>query len=101
MNTLPSWLAALLIGGAVAVVFGIFVARKAEQKKPIAGGGLARVLHYLGTVAVVTPPPTLLLGAFGFRIQFGEAAGICVGSLALGFGLLVIFAVVGGENAPA
>lgn len=88
---LPGWLQAVLIGGAFAAVVAFFVARKSEGKQPIEGGTPSRVAHYLGALGTVAPLPVLLVGAFALRLPFGTNATLCLGSLGLGFGMLLIF----------
>lgn len=92
LNNLPGWVMAILIGGSFAAVVGILVARKSARKKPIVGGPLAQVFHYLGTVAMISPAPMLIVGAFIYRIDFGASVGLCLGGLGLGFVLLMVMA---------
>jgi type IV secretory pathway VirB2 component (pilin) len=91
-DALPNWLRALLIGGALAALLAVFVARKSDLKKPILGGPIAKVLHYLAAVAIVAPGIVLLTGTLLFKLTFGEAVGLCLGSLGVGFVLLVLLA---------
>lgn len=93
MDQLPEWARALLIGGALAAIIAVFVARKSAQKKPIQGGALSKLLHYLAAVAIVAPALIVLVGSFVYRLPFIQSAGLCLGSLALGFVLLVFMAL--------
>jgi hypothetical protein len=94
MTDLPGWLQAILIGGGFAAVVGFFVARKSAARKPVQGGPLAHVFHYLGAVATVAPAPIILVGAFAFRLSFGESAALCLGTLSMAFILLIGFAAL-------
>lgn len=98
MDNLPPLVATLILGGSIAVILAFFVARKSHRNKPVKGGALAHLLHYLGALGVVAPAPLLLVGGFGFRIAFGQAAGLCLGSLGLGFLALMLFAVFSGSE---
>lgn len=88
---LPGWLQAVLVGGAFAAVIAFFVARKSERKQAIEGGTPSRVAHYLGTLGTVAPLPVLLVGAFLVRLPFGTNAALCLGSLGMGFLMLLVF----------
>src|SRR4051794_18982742 len=58
----------LLVGGIVGLIMGFFVARKSAAEKPIQGGTLASVFHYLGPAASVGALPTVLNGTFVYRL---------------------------------
>jgi uncharacterized membrane protein len=92
MSDLPGWVQAVLIGGGIGIVMGFFVARRSASTKPIQGGALAHILHYLGAVCAVAPAPIVLVGAILYKLPFAQSAGLCCGSLALGFVMLLFFA---------
>ncbi len=92
MSDLPGWVMAVLIGGGIGIVLGFFVARRSASTKPIQGGALAHIFHYLGAVGAVAPAPIVLVGAIVYKLPFGQSAGLCCGSLALGFVMLLFFA---------
>ena len=64
---------ALLVGVALAIVFGFFTARRSARHDKIYGGTPARVFHFIGAAGVTGILPvvliTLILGQ-GFRTAF-------------------------------
>jgi hypothetical protein len=90
---MPNWLAAILVGSALALWMGYYVARKSAAKKPIQGGRAAKVLHYLGASATVAPGMMLLLGSIVFGLQFSQSLTLCLGSFALAAIFLILYAV--------
>ena len=87
---MPNWLLALLIGGAFGLLFGIVVAGKSANHKPIRGGTPARVFHYLGASAFVAVAPTVLVGSYLYKLHFFPRL---LRGIGLGFGLLAVAAV--------
>ena len=87
---LTNWQIALLIGGAIGLILGYFVTRKSEKEKPVQGGTVARVFHYLGASAFVAIAPTMLIGSFLYKLHFFPRL---LRGLGLGFGLMAIAAV--------
>ena len=86
MSNLPAWLITLVIGGVFGLIVGYFAARTSAARKPIQGGPLANLFHYLGSSAFVAAAPTVLIGVIFFRLKF-------LTSIALAFGLLGLVAV--------
>src|SRR5260221_11480647 len=80
---MPTWTYAVLIGAIVGLIGGYFVARKSVAEKPLRGGTLATVFHYLGASAFCAAAPTVLIGAGFFRLGFR-------GDVTRGFGCLQI-----------
>lgn len=72
MSDLPGWVMAVLIGGGIGVVLGFFVARRSASTKPIQGGALAHIFHYLGAVGAVAPAPIVLVGAIIYKLPFAQ-----------------------------
>jgi uncharacterized membrane protein len=70
MFELPTWAVALLIGGAIGLVVGWFVAQESAKEKPIRGGPLASLFHYLAASAFVSIAPTVLVGAILYHAHF-------------------------------
>jgi hypothetical protein len=93
MSDLPNWFAVLLIGGAFGLIVGVFAARRSAAQKPVKGGLVANVFHYLGASAFVAVAPTVLIGVFVYRLPFLSSVGLGVGLLALVAVCLVIYGV--------
>jgi uncharacterized membrane protein len=70
MSDLPAWAVALPVGGAIGLIVGWFVAQKSAKEKPIKGGPLASLFHYLAASAFVAVAPTVLVGAILYRAHF-------------------------------
>ena len=87
---MPNWLIAITIGGAFGLVFGIFVSRKSAAQKPIRGGTVAQVFHYLGASAFMSVAPTVLVCSFLYKLHFFPRLLRGIGT---GFGMLAIAAV--------
>ncbi len=81
-----TWAYAVLIGAIFGLIGGYFVARKSVAEKPLRGGTLATVFHYLGASAFCAAAPTVLIGAVIYRLGF-------LRDVILGFGLLAIAAL--------
>ncbi len=94
MVNAPAWLITLAIGSAFGLIVGYFAARKSAAKKPIQGGPLANVFHYLGSSAFVAAAPTVLIGVIFFRLHFGTSISLALGLLALTVVSLIIYAAV-------
>jgi uncharacterized membrane protein len=93
MSDLPNWLITLLIGGALGLIVGVFAARRSAAQKPIKGGPVASVFHYLGASAFIAVAPTVLCGVFVYRLPFLGSVGLGVGLLALVAVCLVVYGV--------
>jgi hypothetical protein len=93
MVAMPNWLIALLIGSALGLVFGIFVARKSIAEKPIQGGTPARILHYLAASAFLAAAPTVLIGAILFKLPFIQGFSLAIGLLMTAWIFLMIHAL--------
>jgi hypothetical protein len=93
---MPNWVWAVLVGGGLALWFGTYVARKSAAKKPIKGGPLSSVFHYLGASATVAPGMMLLLGSIVFGLQFSQSLGLCLGCFALAGVFLILHGVFEG-----
>jgi uncharacterized membrane protein len=91
MPDLPNWILTLLIGGALGLIVGVFAARRSTAQKPIKGGPVASVFHYLGAAAFVAIAPTVLCGVFVYRLPFLGSVGLGVGLLALVAVCLVVY----------
>jgi hypothetical protein len=87
---MPNWLIALLLGGAFGLIVGVFAARKSAKEKPIRGGTLAKLFHYLGASAFVAVAPTVLVGSYLYKLHFFPRL---LRGIGLGFGLLAVAAV--------
>ncbi len=90
MPELPTWVIALLIGGVIGLIMGVFVARKSAKEQPIKGGPLASLFHYLASSAFVGIAPTVLVGAILYRAHFFPRL---IQGIGLGLSLLVTAAV--------
>ncbi len=91
MSSLPAWLMALIIGGVFGLIVGVFVARTSAARKPIKGGPLANLFHYLGSSAFVAAAPTVLIGAIVYRLPFLSSIGLAFGLLAFVAICLIIY----------
>ena len=90
MTELPTWAVALLIGGVIGLIAGWFVAQKSAKEKPIKGGPLASLFHYLASSAFVAIAPTVLVGAILYHAHFFPRL---LQGIGLGLTLLVTAAV--------
>lgn len=72
---------------------GRVVAQKAEAKKPVNGGPLAKLSHYLAATIATILPLTLCSTLFVMQLGRWQAVGICAGLFALQFLLLGITAI--------
>ncbi len=90
MSELPTWAAALLVGGAIGLIVGWFIAQTSAKEKPIKGGPLASLFHYLAASAFVAVAPTVLVGAILYRAHFFPRL---IQGIGLGLTLLVTAAV--------
>jgi hypothetical protein len=90
---MTSSLIALLIGGIVGLILGIFVARKSAAEKPIRGGMAASLFHYLGASASVAVLPTILIGTFVYRLGLVRNILLAVGVLVVSAVCLLLYAV--------
>jgi hypothetical protein len=90
---MPIFAKALLIGVALGVVFGAYVARRSQREEPIHGGMLAQIFHYVGTVSFVSALPTVLAAVImggGFRV----ALPLAIMLLALTYLALFCYALI-------
>ncbi len=97
---MANWQYALLIGGVIGLLFGIFVSRKSIKEKPVQGGPLANVFHYLGASAFVSAAPTVLVGAIVYKLPFLTDLGLAFGLLATAFICLLVYALFEAQVAP-
>jgi len=95
----PSWIA-VIVGGVLGLLTGIFVARKSAAEKPIRGGALASLFHYLGASASVAVLPTILIGTFVYRLGFGRNILLAVGMLAVAAVCLLLYAFFESQTKP-
>ncbi len=70
MPVLPNWAVALLVGGAIGLIVGVFLARRSAKEQPIKGGPLANLFHYLAASAFVGVAPTVLIGTALYHAPF-------------------------------
>lgn len=98
---MENWQMALLIGGVFGLIFGIFVTRKSNHEKPVKGGPLANVFHYLGASLFVSAAPTVLIGAVVYKLPFLTDVGLAFGLLAVAFVCLLIYALFEARVASA
>jgi hypothetical protein len=71
---------------------GTVVARKAEAKKPLAGGQIGRLMHYLAAAVASVLPLVLITTAVILRWPFGQSALMCGSLFLLQFVLLMMYA---------
>src|SRR5437773_565518 len=83
----------LLLGTALGLILGFFVARKSAAEKPIRGGMAASLFHYLGASASVAVLPTILIGTFIYRLGLVRNIALAVGMLAASAICLLLYAV--------
>jgi hypothetical protein len=83
----------LVIQIAIALIFGYFVAHKSNVEKPIKGGVLAQIFHYLGAAVFVSVAPTVLLNAFVLRTPFLNNILLAVATMAVAMLSLILYAV--------
>ena len=97
---MPNWVYALLIGGVIGLILGYFVARKSAAEKPIRGGMLASLFHYLGASAFVSVAPTVLIAAVIYRLGFARDLILAIGMLAISAVCLLIHAAFEVQSQP-
>jgi len=98
---MPIWIYAILIGAAIGLIGGYFVARKSAAEKPLKGGTLATVFHYLGASAFVAAAPTVLVASVIYRLGFLRDVILGFGLLAMAAVCLLIYAAVEVQASPA
>src|SRR5712671_5185887 len=98
---MPNWIYAPLIGGIFGLVLGYFVARKSAAEKPIRGGTLGSIFHYLGASAFVSVAPTVLIAAVIYRLGFARDLILAFGMLAVSAVCLLIHAAIEVQSQPA
>lgn len=59
---MANWQIAVLLGGLVGLLGGIWVARKSAQKEALTGGPLGKAFHYLACAAQTSAVPAALIG---------------------------------------
>src|SRR5579863_2008404 len=94
---MANWQIAVVIGGALGLIGGWWVARKSARKEPLKGGIVGTVLHYLACAAQTAAAPTALVGVILAhdlhlipRILTG--VGLALGCIAVTVVLLVVHA---------
>ena len=98
---MANWVYTLLIGGVIGLILGYFVARKSAAEKPILGGIVADLFHYLGASAFVAVAPTVLIAAVIFRLGFARDLILAFGMLAISAVCLLIHAAFEVKSQPA
>src|SRR5262245_24392308 len=98
---MPTWAYAVLIGAVIGLIGGYFVAGKSAAEKPLKGGTLGTVFHYLGASAFVAAAPTVLVAAVIYRLGFLRDVILGFGLLAIAAVCLVIYAAVEVQASPA
>ena len=98
---MPNWVYPPLIGGVIGLILGYFVARKSAAEKPIRGGTVANIFHYLGAAAFVSVAPTVLIAAMIFRLGFARDLILAIGLLAISAVCLLIHAAIEVQSQPA
>ncbi len=86
-------LLALLIGVAVALVFGYYVAQRSSRQQKILGGSVAQVFHFIGAAAITGILPVVLASLF-LGQGFATALPFALAFLAMGWIALLIYAVI-------
>ncbi|MGQ9910341.1 MAG: hypothetical protein ACUVS2_16060 [Candidatus Flexifilum sp.] len=83
----------LLIGGALGIVFGYFMARRSAREHTIYGGPVARALNYLGAAVFGAMPASAL---FTVLTGGGFIRAVLVGIILslISLGIFVLFALV-------
>ena len=87
-----------IIQVAFGLIVGYFVARKSNAEKPIKGGTLAQVFHYLGAATFVAVAPSVLLNGIVLKLHFVPNVLSAMAMLAVAGIFLIIHAVF---EAPA
>src|SRR5260221_5549540 len=98
---MPNWVYTLLIGGVIGLILGYFVARKSAAEKPIRGGTLASIFHYLGASAFVSVAPTVLIAAVIYRLGFTRDLILAIRLFAISAACLLIHAALAVQSQPA
>jgi hypothetical protein len=88
----------LSIQVAFALIFGYFVASKSNVERPIKGGTVAQVFHYLGAATFVAVAPTVLLNTLVLHIPLLSNVLSALGMLVVAMLCLIVHAVF---EAPA
>src|SRR5258705_7391198 len=91
---MPTWANAVLIGLTVGLIFGVFVARKSAAEKPIKGGPLGQVLHYLGAALFVSTAPMVLVAGIVYHYPLLSNLLLALGMLASSAVFLLLYAAV-------
>jgi|SRR5579859_4715012 len=89
---MSDFLNVVLIGSAIGLLLGFFVARKSAAQKPLRGGFPAQAFHYLGASAFVATAPTVLIGAVVMHFGLIRDLLLAAVMLAAAFVLLVAYA---------
>ncbi len=66
---MPNWAIAWAVGLLIGLIIGRFAARDSNREKPVIGGPVARVAHYLACSLIMAGAPTALL----VTLTYGEA----------------------------
>jgi hypothetical protein len=88
----------VIIQVAIGIILGYFVARKSNAEKPIKGGTLAQLFHYLGAATFVSVAPSVLLNALVIKVPFLTNVLSALAMLAVAGIFLILHAVF---EAPA
>lgn len=84
---------AILIGGGLGVLLGIYIARVSHRHESVRGGIVAHVFHYFGAAFFVSTLPTALT-ALIIGGGFGTALPAALLMIGLSLLSLMLFAVV-------
>jgi len=90
---MSEWLIAIIIGAAIGFVIGIKIARDSNAKKPVMGGPVAQLFHYLACAGLTGMLPFIIVGLI-VGLPFLKLFGTALGFLAATAIFLVIHATV-------
>ncbi|HVO44325.1 MAG TPA: hypothetical protein VMT34_16985 [Aggregatilineales bacterium] len=91
---MPDWGPPLLIGAAIGVIVGYFVARQSAAVQPIQGGVVAHIGNYVASSAVAALAPTMAIAAILFHIRFLTDLAIFVALVVVAAVALIVFGAV-------
>jgi|FLYN01.1.fsa_nt_gi hypothetical protein len=84
---------ALLIGLAIALVFGYYVAQRSSRHDKIFGGTAAKAFHYIAATAIAGILPVVLASLI-LGLGFSVAFPLALAFLATGWIALLLYAMV-------